>query len=373
MRFSTYKFIPPILIALLLFALAACTPLPLATESVVTPFVVTPTVLTADWFQVYFTNPADPRAEDYAGGPDEDMADAIHAARLSLDAAVYSLNLWSIRDALLDAYHRGVDVRIVMESDNMDSDEAQALIAAGIPILGDRREGLMHNKFVVIDRQEVWTGSMNFTTGGAYQDNNNLFRIRSTEVAQDYTQEFNEMFVEDKFGPDVVADRVGAAEGLPVHTPYPSLTIGDTTLEIYFSPDDGVAARLVTLIQSAQESIYFMAYSFTSNDIGAAVLERAAAGVTVAGVMDEGQVNSGQGSEFDPFRQAGLDVRLDGNPGLMHHKVIIIDRSIVITGSYNFSASAEEVNDENLIVIYNPVIAAQYRAEFLRINAQAQP
>jgi phosphatidylserine/phosphatidylglycerophosphate/cardiolipin synthase-like enzyme len=359
--------------ALLLFALAGCNPRPVVTPFTVTEFVVTPTVLTADWFQVYFTNPADPMAEDYAGGPDEALADAIHAARLSLDAAVYSLNLWGIRDALLDAYRRGVNVRIVMESDNMDSDEAQALIAAGIPILGDRREGLMHDKFVVIDRQEVWSGSMNFTTGGAYQDNNNLFRIRSLEIAQDYTQEFNEMFIEDKFGPDVVADRVGAAEGLPAHTPYPSLTIGDTTLEIYFSPDDGVAARLVTLIQSAQESIYFMAYSFTSNDIGAAMMERAEAGVTVAGVMDAGQVNSGQGSEYDPFRQAGLDVRLDGNPGLMHHKVIIIDRSIVITGSYNFSASAEEVNDENLIVIYNPDIAAQYLDEFMRVFAQAQP
>jgi phosphatidylserine/phosphatidylglycerophosphate/cardiolipin synthase-like enzyme len=209
---------------------------------------------------------------------------------------------------------------------------------------------------------------MNFTTGGAYKDNNNLIHIRSLEVAQDYTQEFNEMFVEDKFGPDVVADRVGAA-----HTPYPSLTIGDTPLEIYFSPDDGVAAHLVELIQSAQESISFMAYSFTSNDIGAAVMERAAAGVTVAGVMDAGQVDSNQGSEYDPFLQAGLDVRLDGNPGLMHHKVIIIDRSIVITGSYNFSASAEEVNDENLIVISNPDIAAQYLVEFMRVYAQAQP
>ena len=358
---------------LLLVTLAACaipkggSPQPLATEVVVTPFTVTPsvvppTVVTADWFQVYFTNPAAPMAEDYAGGPDEVLADAIHAARLSLDVAVYSLNLWSIRNALLDAHRRGVNVRMVMESDNMDSDEAQALIAAGIPILGDRREGLMHDKFVVIDRQEVWTGSLNFTTGGAYKDNNNLLRIRSLEVAQDYTREFEEMFVEDKFGPDVIAD-----------TPYPSLTIGDTPLEIYFSPDDGVAARLVTLIQSAQESIYFMAYSFTSNDIGAAVMERAAAGVTVAGVLDEGQVSSNQGGEYDPFRQAGLDVRLDGNPGLMHHKVFIIDRSIVVAGSYNFSASAEERNDENLIVIYDPDIAAQYLLEFMRVYAQAQP
>jgi len=360
MRCRPFSFI----LLLIALALTACSPqldeqptLLLATE-----FAVTPTVVTSDWFQVYFTNPAAPMAEDYAGGPDEVLAAAIDRARLSLDVAVYSLNLWSIRDALLDAHRRGVNVRMVMESDNMDSDEAQALIAAGIPILGDRREGLMHDKFVVIDRQEVWGGSMNFTTGGAYQDNNNLIHVRSAEVAQDYSCEFEEMFVEDKFGPDIVAA-----------TPFPTLTVGGTDLEIYFSPDDGVAARLVELIQSAQESIYFMAFSFTSNDIGAAMLERAAAGVTVAGVMDEGQVSSNQGGEYDPFRQAGLDVRLDGNPGLMHHKVILIDRSIVITGSYNFSASAEERNDENLIVIYNPDIAAQYLTEFMRVYAQAQP
>jgi phosphatidylserine/phosphatidylglycerophosphate/cardiolipin synthase-like enzyme len=349
-----------ILIILLLITLAitACGSQPVATP-------IRPAVTSApsvDWLQVYFTDPANPMAKEYVAGPDEALAAAINSARLSLDVAVYSLNLWSIRDALLDAHHRGVNVRMVMESDNMDSDEVQELIAAGIPILGDRREGLMHDKFVVIDRQEVWTGSMNFTTGGAYQDNNNLIRIRSIKVAQDYTQEFEEMFVADKFGPDTVAD-----------TPYPNLTIDSAPLEIYFSPDDGVAARLVALIQSAQESIYFLAYSFTSNDIGAAVMERAGAGVTVAGVMDAGQVNSNQGTEYDPFRQAGLDIRLDGNPGLMHHKVFIIDRNIVIAGSYNFSASAEERNDENVVIIYNPDVAAQYLAEFQLVYAQAQP
>ncbi|MFH1909365.1 MAG: phospholipase D-like domain-containing protein [Chloroflexota bacterium] len=360
--FSTYKFIPTILIALLLFALAACTPQP---DEPPTPPVVT-SAPTTDWFQVYFTDPASPDAKYYSGGPDEALAAAIHSARLSVDMAVYSLNLWSIRDALLDAYHRGVNVRMVMESDNMDSDEAQELIAAGIPILGDRREGLMHDKFVVIDRQEVWSGSMNFTTGGAYKDDNNLIRIRSVEVALDYTTEFEEMFVADKFGPATLI-------------PYPNLTIDSTpaehslSLEIYFSPDDGVAARLVELIQSAQESIYFLAYSFTSNDIGAAMRERAGAGVTVAGVMDAGQVNSNQGSEYDPFRQAGLDVRLDGNAGLMHHKLFIIDGKIVITGSYNFSASAEERNDENVVIIFNPDVAVQYLTEFQRVYAQAQP
>jgi phosphatidylserine/phosphatidylglycerophosphate/cardiolipin synthase-like enzyme len=65
-------------------------------------------------------------------------------------------------------------------------------------------------------------------------------------------------------------------------------------------------------------------------------------------------------------------VRLDGNEGLMHHKVFIIDERIVITGSYNFSASAETTNDENVVILFNPAIAAQYLGEFQRVYDHGQ-
>ena len=115
-----------------------------------------------------------------------------------------------------------------------------------------------------------------------------------------------------------------------------------------------------------------MAFSFTTDELGDAVRARAQDGVAVAGVMDADQVKSNVGTEFDPFKQAGLDVLRDGNEGLMHHKVMIIDESIVIFGSYNFTNSAETKNDENLIVVYNKDIAAQFMAEFQRVRAQAQ-
>ena len=69
---------------------------------------------------------------------------------------------------------------------------------------------------------------------------------------------------------------------------------------------------------------------------------------------------------------AGLDVWLDGNPRLMHHKVIIIDGQIVITGSYNFSNNAEQNNDENTLIIHNQDIAAQYMTEFQQIYDLSQ-
>jgi phosphatidylserine/phosphatidylglycerophosphate/cardiolipin synthase-like enzyme len=315
----------------------------------------------ADWYTVYFTNPDDPQAEKLRGGPDEALAAAIAQARLSVDVAIYDLDLWSIRDALLEAHQRGVIVRLVTDSDNLENDEVQELKDAGIEVLGDRREGLMHDKFVVIDRLEVWGGSMNFTMNDAYKNNNNLIRLRSSKLAQDYTTEFEEMFTDDLFG----------AAGRS-RTPYPSLTIDGTRVEVYYSPDDGVAKHLVELIHSAQESIYFMAFSFTSDEIAAAMLERADAGVTVAGVFEKTQVAANTGNEYDTLRSAGLDVRIDGNPRNMHHKVLIVDGAVVVTGSYNFTNNAEKRNDENLMILYNAQIAARYKAEFDKIYEQAK-
>jgi phosphatidylserine/phosphatidylglycerophosphate/cardiolipin synthase-like enzyme len=315
----------------------------------------------SSWADIYFTDPTSPLASQETGGPDDPLVASLDAARLAVDVAVYSLNLRSVRDALIRARERGVQVRVVMESDNMDGSAPQALIEAGIPVVGDRREGLMHDKFVVIDRSEVWTGSMNFTYSGTYEDNNQFLLFRSKKMAEDYTKEFEEMFLDDKFGPDTVPE-----------TPNPVVTIDDTRIEVYFSPDDGVAERVLELLNSAEESIYFMAYSFTTDAFGDAVIRQAENGLTVEGVMEAEQVKSNVGTEYDRFKQAGLDVLLDGNKGQMHHKVIIIDQKIVITGSYNFSQSAETRNDENLIVIYNEQVADLYLQEFQRVYQQAQ-
>ena len=313
------------------------------------------------WYQVYFTDPENPFSSQINGGPDGPLVGAIKSARQSVDVAVYSLSLNSIRNALIDAYQRGVAVRVVMESENMDRSDPQKLIEAGVPVVGDRSEGLMHNKFIVIDRSEIWTGSMNFTDSGAYSDNNNLVRIRSTQLAENYTTEFEEMFLSDIYGPE---------SGTP--TPNQAITINNTRIENFFSPDDGTAQRILDLLESANRSIYFLAYSFTNDEMAQVMIDKAASGVDVAGVMEEEQVASNQGTEYDPLRQAEVDVRLDGNPELMHHKVIIIDEKVVILGSYNFSRNAEELNDENTLILFDPEIARLYLQEFQRVTAQAQ-
>lgn len=314
-----------------------------------------------DWFSVYFTDPGSPQSRSLRGGPDAHLAEAIEAAQASVDLAVLDLDLWSIRDALLDAHRRGVTVRLVVESEYRNGRELQELLEAGIEVLGDRREGLMHNKFTIIDRQEVWTGSMNYTINDAYRNNNNLIRIRSEELARNYLAEFEEMFTDDRFGP-----------GSPANTPASELVVNGTRMQICFAPDDGCAGRLIEAIENARQSVHFMAYSFTADALADALQQRFAAGVTVAGVMEAGQVRSNAGTDFDRFRAAGMDVHTDGNPRNMHHKAMVIDGRIVVTGSYNFSHYAETRNDENLLLIENAEIAALYESEFARVLAEAK-
>jgi len=312
------------------------------------------------WYELYFTDPASPLSPQATGGLDGPLVEAIDAARLSIDVAAYSLSLNSVRNALLRAHERGATVRVVMETGNMDRSDPQILIEAGIPIVGDNRDGLMHDKFIVIDRSEAWLGSMNFTDSGTYEDNNNLMRISSVEMAENFTTEFEEMFIEHAFGETVIPE-----------TPNPIVTMGETRILVFFSPDDGVLNALIPLLNSAEQSIHFLAFSFTSNELGDIVRAKAEAGLTVAGVMDEGQISSNQGTEFDPFQQAELDALIDGIDGQMHHKVFVIDEKIVALGSYNFSRSAEERNDENLLIIYDADIAKQFMEEFQRVWGQA--
>ena len=313
-------------------------------------------IRTEGWYSLYFTNPEGASASTLRGGPDAMLAAAMDGATISIDVAAQEIDLWSIRDALIGAHEREVRVRVVTETDYSSNPEMQALSLAGIQVRGDERQALMHNKFVIIDQAEIWTGSMNLTVNGAYHNNNNLLRIQSAQLADQYTQEFEEMLIEDRFGqlswPEVLQ---------------PPVEVEGTQIEVMFSPEMRVGDHIVALLQSAEESIHIMAFNLTLDTIAETILRRAGEGIEVQGLFDAGQ-SQNQGSDVPRFEDSGLDILLDGNPRKMHHKVIIVDESIVITGSYNFSRNAEEKNDENVLIIYSSRLAKEYLTEFSRLR-----
>jgi phosphatidylserine/phosphatidylglycerophosphate/cardiolipin synthase-like enzyme len=306
-------------------------------------------------YQIYFSRPQDPLSGTYKGGPDSQLVEAMDNAQFSIDLAIYHLNLWSVRDALIRADHRGVDVRVVVDDVHLGETEITALKREGIEVVSDHGPHLMHYKFVLIDRMEVWTGSMNLTVDGVYRNDNNIFRLRSREVAENYLREFEEMYIQNRFGSASLAD-----------TPNPKVNLGGIELEIYFSPDDNVQGRVVELIKDASQKLDLLAFAITSDPISNALIEAEQRKVEVRGVVEASQIHI-MGSDVSRLLAEGIDLRLDENNNLMHHKVMVIDSSIVILGSYNFTRSAEEDNDENLIIIHDPALSEQFLIEFDRL------
>ena len=140
---------------------------------------------------------------------------------------------------------------------------------------------------------------------------------------------------------------------------------GTARIALYFGPEDEPAAALYEALAEAQERIRFMAFSFTLDDIGALLLRQAAAGLQLQGIFERVGSES-VWSELGPLHCAGLAMRQDGNPYLLHHKVFLIDDDVVVTGSANFSAGGTQGNDENMLIIEDAALAAAYQAEFAR-------
>ena len=326
------------------------------------------------WFQLYFTDPINSTNEaDFHGAPiEEALVQLIDGAQQSIDAAIFELNSEPVTQALIRAKQRGVRVRVVTDNKHGINDPETTLTElqdAGIPVVADTsNRNLMHDKFFVVDGLYVWTGSTNITHNGMYNNNNNSILIRSSRLAQNYEAEFEEMFVNGEFG-----------TSSPNIVPNPVVTVEGTPIETIFESEGDAGTRLAQLIQDAH-TVRFMAFSFTdsldyvdANGNKRSVMEllrdRA-----VAGELDvRGIVEASSRSFVEPLYCAGVNVRQDGNPDILHHKVFIFDGEIVALGSFNFSNSAASKNDENMLIIHNRAIAQAYLEEFNRRWEESEP
>ncbi|MGQ9843453.1 MAG: phospholipase D-like domain-containing protein [Spirochaetota bacterium] len=311
--------------------------------------------------EVYFTTP---EKEEQTTAIQKALLQKIIHSTTSIYAALFEITDLLIIDALCKAKTNGIDVKLVLESERLSEQVKAKFEASNIPIRFDNRKEFMHNKFFIFDNKAVWTGSYNITPREAKLNNNNALYIESEEIASIYLAEFNEMFEEGIFG------------NRTEYIPFPFLSnkyfvkLSDIDINVYFSPDDDIERIIMKLIEKAKQSIYFLAFSFTSDAIGEAMITKHKQGIAVKGVFEKRDIKN-VNSEYIKLKVEGLDVLYDANINTMHHKVIIIDNEWVITGSYNFSKNAKKRNDENCIMIRSPEIAKLYIQEFEKIYSLA--
>ncbi|MBW4555370.1 MAG: helix-hairpin-helix domain-containing protein [Trichormus sp. ATA11-4-KO1] len=278
---------------------------------------------------------------------------------------------------------------------------------AQIPWIDDQADGsvgssLMHHKFVIVDNRFVITTSANFTLSDVHGDYtnlsslgnaNNFLQIDSPELAALFTEEFNIMWGDGPGGkPD---SRFGLKK--PLRSPK-TITLGETTITVHFSPISPIQPWSKTgngligeTLNTATKSIDMALFVFSEQRLSTILENRHLENVSIRALidsqfayrpyseaMDMMGVALSNNCQYDvdnhpwkkPITTVGVPTLAKGD--LLHHKFAVIDQKTVITGSHNWSASANHGNDETLLVIENPTIAAHYVREFARLYTNAR-
>ncbi len=320
---------------------------------------------------------------------------------------------------LIDQDHDGQ----MSEQEIRERDAIAILEQANIPILDDRADGskgsgLMHHKFVLVDNHVVVTGSANFTLSDLHGDlaapaslgnPNHLLQIRNTDIAQQFSDEFARMWGDGPGGkPDSQfglklsqsqrlspSTRSQSTETIALRQrdqPADPITVGASTLKIHFSPTSPKAlhsgTKLIThTIETAIQQVDLALFVFSEQAIANALLARHRQQIPIRALISSEFAFRPYSEALDMLGVSALGKACQAEPGnqpwspplttvgvpqlppgdLLHHKFAVLDRATVITGSFNWSRAADQQNNETLLVIENPVVAAHFQREFDRL------
>lgn len=257
----------------------------------------------------------------------------IENANTSIHCSFYSIDIESITNELVEKSTQ-IDVKLVMNGKGYKSN----LKTKNLKLT----KGINHNKFCIIDENIVITGSFNPTKKGRW-DHNNILVINSKPIANPYETEFKEQW-----------------HGLNYKSIKNNFFIDNKKISVLFCPEDDCYGYYSNVLATAKNSIYFMVFSFTNENIADILLFSNA---KIKGIFDNSQINN-RYSQYKRLRDFGLNVKEYDSNKTLHHKVFIIDNRTVITGSANPTNNGFFSNDENIVIIHDNELAEKYLVEF---------
>ena len=301
----------------------------------------------------------------------------INNAKYSLDFAIYDFtsvagdSVSMIAKAVNNAHKRGVIVRWINNGNS--SNVGMSLLSSTIHRVSSptsKSYGIMHNKFLVIDINSpdsndayVITGSYNYSVEQTNEDYNNLLIVRNQQVATAYYNQFNQMWGGTDSIPNLKLSSFGTHK---ITSPVHYFNVNGTAIDVHFSPKDSCGGYVAKAINSANNDLTIGMYTFTDDSIAKAILAKYNDNVNVRCIEDV------YSKTFTPYtilsEQLGKNfvVYNGGSNSIYHNKIILADASMpssdpqVATGSFDWTASAENSNDENLILVHDSIIANQY-------------
>lgn len=147
-------------------------------------------------------------------------------------------------------------------------------------------------------------------------------------------------------------------------TPTPAVSFSG--IQGAFCPSPTCVSLPISALETAHERVWVAMYSFTNTELADALIAAKQRGADVRVIVEKQQAGS-QYSQHDELAAAGIPVRIDTNPNLMHDKFAVLDEDIVITGSMNWTGNGVRENNENVLVIHSDELNQQFATEFQKI------
>lgn len=264
------------------------------------------------------------------------LSRAIESANKSVSLVIYALTDEKVISTLRKKSEEGVNVRVVCDA--KASPYVVKKLGNKIDVVRRFSPGLMHQKILVIDNEQVWIGSANMTGESLRTHGNLVTAINCPELAK--------LLVEK-------------AESMPEYDKGPKFShkeflLNDQLIELWLLPDDSRAVkRLIKLIDNAQKTIRVAMFTWTRFDLANAVIAAKRRGVNVQVVIDH---NSGKGASskvVDLLARSRISPRLSTGYALLHHKFLYIDSKILVNGSANWTKAAFTQNDDCFIILHD--------------------
>lgn len=283
----------------------------------------------------------------------------IENSKEEINFAIYGLRGQNdILLALIDANKRGVKIKGVVDSDSHNKNyySDTNLLYENFTIVSDHKSYIMHNKFFIIDKNIVWTGSSNISdTGTGGYNANNAIVITNSSIANAYINEFNQMFYDKKF-----SNKKNINE-------YPNIKTDESIISVYFSPKSNTYEKAIkNLIENSKEYIYIPIFYLTHKDLANELINAHNRCVEIKIILDASAARN-KYSMHKSLREAGIKVKVENFGGKMHAKSIIIDDKYFVSGSMNLTKAGVIKNDENTLVLENMVLTKQYKEYFLTL------
>ena len=340
--------------------------------------------------RVYFTQPVDNSFSNAINATYlnnvifDTLAAYINRAKYTIDICQYEYITYTgdpIYTAINNAKTRGVKIRYIQDSSYSTKNTGVKKLNSAIHVLtsplNTGNYGICHNKFVIIDelaadstKAIVWTGSPDWDLAMSQGDYNNVIIFQSKVLAKAFTHEFNIMWGDTTHGgaPNKTASKFGpdkANSGTHI------FHIGGSEVDLYFSPSDGVNTQIINNIKSANVDLYCGMFTFTETTNATDIVSQKTAGAFAAAILDK--YSSGTYTPYTTTLPNGLGTNFVGYNNsnyLYHNKYLIVNPSApcydpkVLTGSHNWTASADSKNDENTVIVHNDTVANLYLQSF---------